>query len=46
VLHAFTGGPTDGEGGNPLIIDPAGVLYGTSEIGGTAGDGTFFNVTP
>ena len=46
ILHAFTGSPTDGAGGNPLTLDPAGILYGTSASGGTAGDGTFFKVTP
>jgi uncharacterized repeat protein (TIGR03803 family) len=43
VLHPFLGSPSDGHGGGPLILDPAGNLYGPSG-GGTAGDGVIFEV--
>lgn len=44
-LHNFTNGS---DGGNPsgVVIDSAGVLYGTTYSGGSSGDGTVFSVTP
>jgi uncharacterized repeat protein (TIGR03803 family) len=45
VLHSFEG---KGDGANPtaaLIIDKAGVLYGTAEAGGNGG-GTIFSLVP
>ena len=46
TLHAFTGGD---DGGSPLaglILDSAGNLYGTTQVGGTAGFGVVFKVDP
>jgi uncharacterized repeat protein (TIGR03803 family) len=46
VLHSFTG--KDGDGAIPeanLTAGPAGVLYGTTWSGGTAGFGTVFSIT-
>jgi uncharacterized repeat protein (TIGR03803 family) len=44
VLYKFTGG-SDGYGpAAGLIMDPAGNLYGTTEYGGSADDGTVFQV--
>jgi uncharacterized repeat protein (TIGR03803 family) len=45
VLHSFTG--TGGDGIQPesgLIMDAFGNLYGTTELGGTHGDGTVFEI--
>jgi uncharacterized repeat protein (TIGR03803 family) len=45
VLHAFTS--QGGDGGNPLaglIRDAAGNLFGTTEFGGTYGQGTIFKL--
>ena len=46
ILHNFGQG-TDGSGslGN-LIFDAAGNLYGTTQGGGTSGEGTVFQITP
>ena len=45
-LHDFTGGP-DGDGpGGTLVIDSAGVLYGTTSSGGPRKDGTVFSYSP
>jgi len=46
VLHTFGSG-TDGQ--NPeagVIMDAAGNLYGTTEVGGTNGNGIVFELTP
>jgi uncharacterized repeat protein (TIGR03803 family) len=46
VLHSFTGNP-DGRYGNWLHRDPAtGILYGTTQNGGTYGEGVLFRITP
>ena len=42
VLHSFTGGragSSDGENPNAVVIGNGGVLYGTTEFGGTGGCG-------
>ncbi len=47
VLHGFTG--TDGDGANPLagvVFGPDGNLYGTTEAGGTNGEGTVYEMAP
>jgi uncharacterized repeat protein (TIGR03803 family) len=47
VLYTFTG--TGGDGSGPeagLILDEAGNLYGTTQVGGSAGFGTVFKVDP
>lgn len=47
VLHTFTG--SGGDGANPsagVVIDKRGVLYGTTEFGGTSNAGTVFSLTP
>lgn len=44
VLHAFAGG-TDGQyPASPLTLDAAGNLYGTTEGGGSGGDGVVFEI--
>jgi len=46
VLHTFTGGS---DGAHPfagVVIGKGGVLYGTTNSGGTAGHGTVFSLTP
>jgi uncharacterized repeat protein (TIGR03803 family) len=45
VLHAFLYGETGGLGtGNPLVIDSAGNLYGTTAAGGAGNYGTVFQL--
>jgi uncharacterized repeat protein (TIGR03803 family) len=47
VLHSFATYIGDGETPQAaLIMDPSGNLYGTTTAGGTAGDGTAFEVNP
>jgi len=46
VVAEFSNTGTGPELPNFLIIDPAGNLYATSELGGTYGDGTVFKVSP
>jgi uncharacterized repeat protein (TIGR03803 family) len=46
LLHTFTGGS---DAANPYVgvtIGSGGVLYGTTQYGGTSGSGTVFAVTP
>ena len=45
VLHTFAGG-TDGATPFDLVLDPAGNLYGTTNSGGTQGNGTAFELSP
>ena len=47
IIHDFTGG-ADGAVGSlgPLLLDSFGNLYGVTELGGTAGAGTVFKLTP
>ena len=45
TLHAFAGG-SDGEAPYGGLIDVSGVLYGTTQSGGNAHDGTVFSMTP
>jgi len=47
ILHSFSG--TDGDGAIPLgslTLSSAGILYGTTSAGGTAGRGTVFAIVP
>jgi uncharacterized repeat protein (TIGR03803 family) len=37
---------TDGGGPNGVVFGPSGALYGTTRIGGSASDGTIFQVLP
>jgi uncharacterized repeat protein (TIGR03803 family) len=44
VLHAFTGGKDGARPYDTLIFDGAGNLYGTTILGGSAGQGTVFKL--
>jgi len=47
VLHSFQGNPSDGS--NPsgtLAFDHAGKLYGVTQVGGAANNGTIFELSP
>jgi uncharacterized repeat protein (TIGR03803 family) len=46
VLHSFTGGFSDGGRPRGELIDDEGVLYGTTESGGSAVLGTVFSISP
>jgi uncharacterized repeat protein (TIGR03803 family) len=48
VLHNFGGAPGDGATpfDAPVVIGSGGVLYGTTENGGTSNNGTVFSLTP
>jgi hypothetical protein len=47
VLHSFAGAPTDGANPfAPVVIGPGGVLYGTTNVGGTSNNGTVFALNP
>jgi len=46
VLHNFSGKNGEGSVPNGLILGPGGVLYGTTQGGGTHGGGTVFSITP
>jgi uncharacterized repeat protein (TIGR03803 family) len=43
VLHDFAGG-TDGANGSAIDISPAGILFGTTNAGGSAGAGVVFEL--
>src|SRR5579871_722790 len=44
VIHSFAG--HDGSSPNALALDANGVLYGTTNYGGTSGNGTVFRLAP
>jgi len=46
ILYSFTGGSDGGSPDSILIFDKAGNLYGTTPSGGSAGNGTVFELTP
>jgi uncharacterized repeat protein (TIGR03803 family) len=47
VLHSFAGGGSDGATPlAPLVLDAAGNLYGTTQIGGSSNSGTIFKLDP
>jgi uncharacterized repeat protein (TIGR03803 family) len=47
VLHEFAGAPNDGAFPyNDVTFDDAGVLYGTTNLGGSSNNGTIFKLTP
>jgi len=46
VLYLFTGGNDGAEPTGNLVMDAAGNLYGTTSIGGTAGFGVAYQLTP
>lgn len=45
VLHQFTAGSDGDKPLAGLVRDPAGNLYGTTELGGTSGQGTIFKLS-
>jgi len=46
-LHSFTGGAADGDiPSSDLVADSEGRLYGTTNFGGSGGDGTLYRITP
>jgi uncharacterized repeat protein (TIGR03803 family) len=46
VLYPFTGGSDGGIPEAGLIVDRAGNLYSTTEVGGSLGNGTVFKLSP
>jgi uncharacterized repeat protein (TIGR03803 family) len=45
LLHIFAGGVADGSSPySPLVLDNSGVLYGTTNMGGTSNEGTIFKL--
>jgi uncharacterized repeat protein (TIGR03803 family) len=46
VLYAFTGGNDGGNAATGLVFDAQGNAYGTTVVGGGAGCGTIFELTP
>ncbi len=46
ILHTFKGNPDGAEPRASVIVDPNGVLYGTTYRGGTLGAGTVYKLTP
>jgi len=46
VLHQFTGFPSDGSYPGAGVVMDGGRLYGTTEYGGSASNGTVFSLTP
>jgi uncharacterized repeat protein (TIGR03803 family) len=47
VLHNFAGAPGDGAGsGANVTLDDAGNIYGTTDFGGSNGNGTVFKLAP
>ena len=46
TLYAFTGGSDGADPYGGLILDPSGNLYGTTQLGGSGGGGTAFELTP
>lgn len=46
VIHKFTGPPDGAIPSSGLLLGKNGVLYGVTGIGGTAGDGVIFKLTP
>jgi uncharacterized repeat protein (TIGR03803 family) len=46
ILHSFTAGTDGGFPHAGLIADSAGVVYGTTDSGGTAGAGVVFKLVP
>ena len=46
VLHSFGGSGSDGRSPYGRLTGVRGTLYGTTEFGGTYGDGTVFALTP
>jgi uncharacterized repeat protein (TIGR03803 family) len=46
VLYSFTGGPDGGFPNSILSFDEAGNLFGTTESGGSPGNGTVFELMP
>ena len=44
-LHSFSGGKNGGNPFGPLIADPNGNIYGTTELGGTSGYGVVFELS-
>jgi len=45
-LHGFSGGKNGGNPFGPLVADPQGNIYGTTELGGTSGYGVVFELSP
>jgi uncharacterized repeat protein (TIGR03803 family) len=44
LLYTFTGAGDGGFSESPLVLDPAGNLYGTTDLGGTSGFGNVFKL--
>ncbi len=46
IVHSFAGGASDGSYPRAGLIESGGVLYGTTNFGGSAGQGTVFAFDP
>jgi uncharacterized repeat protein (TIGR03803 family) len=46
ALHQFGSGTDGADPGYGGLVDVSGNLYGTTRVGGTAGRGTVFQITP
>lgn len=46
ILYNFTGGSDGLDPASGLVIGRGGVLYGTTNLGGSSGSGTVFSLTP
>jgi uncharacterized protein (TIGR03437 family) len=46
TLATFTSAPSDGIEPSGVVIGPGGVLYGTTQTGGSTNNGTVFSLTP
>ncbi|MGD0988753.1 MAG: choice-of-anchor tandem repeat GloVer-containing protein [Candidatus Sulfotelmatobacter sp.] len=45
ILHEFTGGTDGGVAYAGVVLDGAGNIYGANEIGGTSGNGVFYELS-
>jgi uncharacterized repeat protein (TIGR03803 family) len=46
IIYRFTGSPDGSQPHGSLLLGKNGELYGTTYVGGSAGEGTVFELTP